>query len=190
MNLELWFPQPIWIKEYDADFSKAIDYVQKLKTTDPGRQASNLGGWQSNDVDFASTEELKEIFDVITDGVQHVATSLQEYGFGDFKLYNAWANVNKGSDSNRGHVHPGSTFSGCLYLKASNTAGAIEFTRPDNMGLYPGVRNKTGIFYETANYKPVAGRLLIFPAWLSHMVLPSKSDEERISVSFNIISTS
>jgi uncharacterized protein (TIGR02466 family) len=186
MNLELWFPQPIWFKDYDTDFSKAVEYIQKLKVTDPGRQISNIGGWQSNDVDFSSTEELKEVFNVITEGVQQVADSLQENGFRGFKLSSSWINVNKGTDFNREHTHPGSTFSGCLYLKVADTSGAIEFTRPDNMSLYPQTGNKTGIFFASAKYKPVVGRLIIFPAWLPHMVMPSESDEERISIAFNV----
>jgi len=189
MNLEFWFPQPVWFKDHDVDFSKAIEYAQKLKATDPGRQISNVGGWQSNDVDFSSTEELKEVFNVITEGVKQVVDSLQENGFRGFKLGSSWININKGTDFNREHTHTGSTFSGCLYLKASDAAGAIEFMRPDNMHLYPNTDNKTGVFFSSVKYKPVVGRLIIFPAWLAHMALPSESDEERISIAFNIIHT-
>lgn len=186
MNLELWFPQPIWFKDHDVDFSKAIEYIQKLKATDPGRKVSNVGGWQSNDIDFASIEEFKEVFNVIKEGIQYVADSLQNNGFKNFSLGSSWINVSKGTDFNREHIHAGNTFSGCLYLKASDTAGAIEFMRPDNMESYPGIHDKTGMFFLSTSYKPVVGRLLIFPAWLPHMVLPSKSDEERISIAFNV----
>lgn len=186
MNLELWFPQPIWFKDHDVCFSKAVEYIQKLKDADPGRKVSNIGGWQSNNIDFSSVEELKEVFDVINEGVQCVVDSVQENGFTNFSLGDSWINVNKGTDFNRQHTHAGSTFSGCLYLKAAESAGAIEFARPDNMALHPRTDNKTGIFFQTASFKPVVGRLLIFPAWLPHMVLPSASDEERISVAFNV----
>ena len=30
------------------------------------------------------------------------------------------------------------------------------------------------------------GRLYIFPSWIKHLVEPNMSDEERISISFNI----
>jgi uncharacterized protein (TIGR02466 family) len=188
MNLQLWFPQPIWFKDYDVDFSKAIEYIQKLKTSNPGRKRSNMGGWQSEDINIIEvSKELEEPFNVILSGVKHVAQDLQQYGFGNFYLTNAWINVNKGTDYNREHVHPLNTFSGCLYLKTSSSSGAIEFSRPDNMKLYPGTDNKTDIFYSAAHYKPVSGKLLIFPAWLSHTVLPSENNEERISIAFNIL---
>jgi len=35
-------------------------------------------------------------------------------------------------------------------------------------------------------YNPKVGELLLFPSWLPHFVLPNTSDEERISISFNI----
>jgi uncharacterized protein (TIGR02466 family) len=187
MNLELWFPQPIWFEDYDADFSKSIEYIQQLKATSPGRKISNVGGWQSNDIELEDVEELEETFNIIRKASEHVVGDLQQYGFGEFKLSNAWANVNKGTDFNRQHVHSGVTFSGCLYLKASDKAGDISFVRPDNISLYHGIGvGKSGMFYTSANYKPITGRLLIFPAWLPHMVLPSEDDEERISIAFNL----
>jgi uncharacterized protein (TIGR02466 family) len=187
MHLELWFPQPIWFKDCTADFSEALSYIEELKKTNPGRRLSNVGGWQSEDIDFESTKELAEPFDVVRKGVEYVVQDLQQYGFGKFRLANAWINVSKGADFNREHVHAGATFSGCLYLKVSDKSGHISFTRPDNMLLYPGVgSNKKDIFYSSTSYKPVIGRLLVFPAWLPHMVLPSEDDEERISVAFNL----
>lgn len=187
MQLEMWFPQPIWFKDYEVDFSEAIAYIEEFKKTNPGRQISNIGGWQSGDVDIKAIKELAEPFNVIISGVKHVAQNLQQDGFSKFLLSNAWINVNKGTDFNKEHVHPLSTFSGCLYLKASSAAGDIMFSRPDNMQLYPGTDNKTGMFYPTVTYKPVTGKLLIFPSWLSHMALPSEDDEERISIAFNLI---
>jgi uncharacterized protein (TIGR02466 family) len=187
MQLEMWFPQPIWFKDYETDFSEALAYIEELKKTNPGRQLSNIGGWQSEDVDIKDIKELAEPFNIILSGAKYVAQDLQQYGFSKLRLSNAWINVNKGTDYNKEHVHPLSTFSGCLYLKASSAAGAIEFIRPDNMLLYPRTNSKTGMFYPTVNYKPVAGKLLIFPSWLPHMALPSKDDEERINIAFNFI---
>jgi uncharacterized protein (TIGR02466 family) len=41
--------------------------------------------------------------------------------------------------------------------------------------------------FSSATYtiNPVEGKLIIFPAWLEHEVLPTNTDEERISISFN-----
>jgi len=38
----------------------------------------------------------------------------------------------------------------------------------------------------TARYPPKANRLIMFPSYVPHGVLPSGSQEDRISLSFNI----
>jgi uncharacterized protein (TIGR02466 family) len=35
-------------------------------------------------------------------------------------------------------------------------------------------------------FNPLEGRMLIFPSYLAHQVEPNESDEDRISVSFNL----
>ena len=37
-----------------------------------------------------------------------------------------------------------------------------------------------------ATFPPAENKLILFPAWLLHMVGKSASDEDRISISFNI----
>ena len=35
--------------------------------------------------------------------------------------------------------------------------------------------------------RPKEGTLYIFPSWIRHMVKPNMSDEERVSISFNVV---
>ena len=42
------------------------------------------------------------------------------------------------------------------------------------------------LFRET-HYEPIAGRCIMFPAWLMHCVDPNNSNDIRISVSFNFL---
>jgi uncharacterized protein (TIGR02466 family) len=41
--------------------------------------------------------------------------------------------------------------------------------------------------WREAHYEPIAGRIIMFPAWLWHCVDPNESNDIRISVSFNFI---
>ena len=43
-----------------------------------------------------------------------------------------------------------------------------------------------GLYRET-NCEPIAGRLIMFPSWVTHCVDPNDSDDLRISVSFNFL---
>ena len=40
--------------------------------------------------------------------------------------------------------------------------------------------------YQTFYFNPIEGKILVFPAHLNHLVQENKSNEDRISVSFNI----
>jgi uncharacterized protein (TIGR02466 family) len=38
----------------------------------------------------------------------------------------------------------------------------------------------------TVHYAPQPGRLVIFPSWIQHYVQPNLSDQDRISISFDV----
>ena len=38
---------------------------------------------------------------------------------------------------------------------------------------------------DNLKFKPVVGKMLVFPSWLRHFVYPFKSEGERRSMSFN-----
>lgn len=85
------------------------------------------------------------------------------------------------------HMHPSGWLSGVFYLqvpKLSNREeGAIEF------GLwgynYP-ILNES---YPRKRYYPKNGRLVLFPSSLFHRTIPFDSNEERISIAFDLIPT-
>ena len=41
--------------------------------------------------------------------------------------------------------------------------------------------------WREVHYEPIAGRCIMFPAWLIHGVEPNESNDIRISVSFNFL---
>jgi uncharacterized protein (TIGR02466 family) len=107
------------------------------------------------------------------------------------RLGNMWANINPPGGYNNGHLHPNSLFSGAYYVKAQPNAGRLQLMDPR-----PGVQQcmpnrKKGklpreLWRETY-YDAIPGRLIMFPSWMWHKVEPNKSNDIRISVSFNFI---
>ena len=104
----------------------------------------------------------------------------------------AWINVNKLGDYNIKHTHPTSDLSGVLWIKASKDCGKIEFQSPVEFQTYTEIESYTEDFKDSNNYyhtyyfSPTEGRMLVFPSHLQHQVRENKSNEDRISVSFNI----
>ena len=64
--------------------------------------------------------------------------------------------------------------------------GSINFFRQDDIQYFlPPLENYNNFTGEKATYKPESGRVLIFPSWLKHSVDGSRSEQQRISISFN-----
>jgi hypothetical protein len=90
------------------------------------------------------------------------------------------------------HQHPNNFLSGVYYVRTHPGADTINFHDP---------RNQTGIIrtpvveLTAENIDQVVvrvkdGTMLVFPAYLQHSVDASASEDERISISFNIMFSS
>ena len=102
-----------------------------------------------------------------------------------------WANINPPGSMNMPHVHPNSLFSGVYYVKSQPKSGKFKIIDPrPGVQLNMPVRkpgNPGRDMWRDATLEPVVGRIIMFPAWLWHSVEENKSDDIRISVSFNFI---
>ena len=104
----------------------------------------------------------------------------------------AWLNINGHNCYNIKHDHPTANLSGVLWIKCPKECGNILFESPVEFQTYTEVKSYTKEFKNSNNYfhtyyfLPIEGRMLVFPSHLQHEVLENKSNEDRISVSFNI----
>ncbi len=108
-----------------------------------------------------------------------------------------WANVNRRGDYHGVHNHPHSYLSGTYYVAVPRqealaegrldlAPGEISFLDPRPQANMTAIAGDAQIEAEYS-LLPAAGDLLLWPAWLHHMVHPNASDEARISISFNIV---
>lgn len=114
----------------------------------------------------------------------------------DFKIQ-AWANINRLGDYHGLHNHPHAWASGTYYIqvpemetvpegRSDRTPNCISFFDPRpqaNMNAIAG----DGQVDPEHRIRPTPGTLLMWPAFLHHLVHPNLSHEARISVSFNVI---
>ena len=108
---------------------------------------------------------------------------------------NMWANINKRYSHNRNHVHPGCLWSGVYYIQAPESSGRIWFTDPRGEAhiIMPHYKERHPFTWREVYYEPKPGRLILFPAWLTHEVEPNinkefdENDDRgwRYSLSFN-----
>ena len=80
---------------------------------------------------------------------------------------------------------------GVYYIKAPKDSGNIVFNEPKTGAHMVMPRRKDGKppshLWKEVHVSPLEGRILIFPSWLWHSVQPNKSNDIRISVSFNFL---
>ena len=184
-NVEYLFPSLVHIIETDVD-EQIKPYCLKARQEDPvGTVISNIKGWQSQGIyqDTLITDSLYKIFN----------KTIRNLFNSDLKIVNHWININGPNSSNAIHAHPECDLAGVYYIDVPENSGHIMFENPQNFVITNQLETFTNESREQHNQhlvkyiKPVKGLLLIFPAHLRHGVLPNDSNEDRISVSFNIL---
>ena len=188
-NINL-FPSAIHkidVKGFDEIQHKLIDYAYDLKKKDPeGVKLSNQGGWQSSPFKLQNEDDVLHYFLInCLKGFPPIQKS--------FSInVGAWININKLGDYNMKHNHPTVDLSGVLWIKCLKDCGDIVFENPTVFQSYNVIdsyiddfKNRNNI-YQSYYFSPLEGRMLIFPSHLQHHVEENESNEDRISVSFNI----
>ncbi len=81
------------------------------------------------------------------------------------------------------HNHSSSDLSGVYYYRTNSQDGSFFFESPNP---YFEVSNCFKKLADRNFYKPEPGKILLFPGWLRHGIFKNDTDNERISISFNI----
>ena len=183
---------PVPVHQFDVNgFSEIqdelIDYAYDCKKKDSkGVSISNRGGWQSEGFEIINEDDILQLFLInCLSNFPFIKESVKLRGY-------AWININKPGDYNINHVHPTNHLSGVLWIKTPKNCGDIIFDSPYEFQAYQEIESYSNEFKDSFNidhnyyFNPTEGRMIVFPAHLSHHVQENKSNEDRISVSFNI----
>lgn len=99
-----------------------------------------------------------------------------------------WVNILGEAGHHSGHIHPGSIISGTVYITMPDGAGDIRFEDPRlpmMMAAPPEADDAPEAARRFVYVPPKAGDILMWESWLRHEVMPGRSEDARISVSFN-----
>lgn len=104
----------------------------------------------------------------------------------------SWLNLNKPGTYHDQHEHFGSILGGVVYLDASSDSGDLVFHDPVRVrtqanSLTKKHRTTSSKFsYEVIKSIPVTGKIVLFESWMTHSVEINKSNDDRISIAFNV----
>ena len=189
MNRDLLFPTPIYTFDIGSfEFNKYLqECIIKWQSEDKGMTRTNVNGWHSLD-NMHTKEEYKLLVGDFYKA-QRMIYKEENYNSEPY-LGSMWANINFLEGFNKQHMHPNCLWSGVYYVKTSENCGDLIIEDPKSVGLMmmPNRKEPTPKYAtREVHYKPVDGRLIMFPAYLNHCVEANKSNDIRISISFNFL---
>ena len=179
------FPTPFYQVDLNCKILEMQKYCLDMMSNDKGRTISNIGGWQSKNLNGIHMP-LNELFEDIEYHGNVFAKKLHLKK--SVSIENIWININGFKDYNVLHSHTHTFFSGVFYVKCPENCGSIVFKHPAYMTMQYDWYNNAGNEYSWAIRKGenIENKLYLFPSWLEHSVEPNlNKNEERISISFN-----
>jgi uncharacterized protein (TIGR02466 family) len=184
------FPTFVWKAELKPEFHRKINksIIQKLEQIRLTEQELDPGqAWQS-DRNLHKLNEICGLLSCLNDGVVSVLDFLK-IGQVDFEITGVWANMNPPDAAHRMHSHPNNFLSGVYYVRTHKGADTINFHDPRSQTeiIKPPVTELTAENTDQVVVEVKNGTVLLFPSWLAHSVDANRSDETRISVSFNVM---
>ena len=188
-EIKQFFPSCVWVhelQEFREMNAAMVDELSELRKT-TGYPNPGNGSWQSRG-DLYKLPAFQPLTDCFTEASTRVLDFLK-LDYEGFAITDSWANINSKGHSHVVHTHPNNYLSGVYYLKAPKGAGDIEFLDPRQQALVlqPRATEPTPFNAWTHRITPREGQLLMFHSWFQHRVHENSSDEDRISISFNVM---
>ncbi len=180
------------IKNFNTFKQDLIDWIYKYKENDPGiSKISNKRGWQSVSKEVFTDEGFKPFKDKL---IPYVTELTNEFRVArQMDLVQMWLNINGPFSYNVSHRHPGCELAGVLWIKQTPKSGRFVFDNMDTGYRDAMLLNATDRDYLEEKKMPpeyvpeyTDGTMIIFPAGVSHRVEINETEEDRISLSFNI----
>jgi uncharacterized protein (TIGR02466 family) len=184
-----------WPDTDDLNLELAELILAEEKSDDKGRGIrSNAGGWQSRGNLIMrpepAIEALKQRMETMVfsllgavvrkDGTERTFTL----------LFDSWANVCRNGNYNVVHTHPNAMWSIVYYVTTGEPDtsitgnGMLELLDPRESANYIQVPNTILDARTFIENRP--GRMVLFPAWVKHMVHPFTGSGVRISIASNV----
>jgi uncharacterized protein (TIGR02466 family) len=180
MDIQDIFASRLYVEKFTDTtwISKSVDFALNLKEININRYTVR-NGWQSN-TDLYRNKH----FTIFADWALTLIKTKILHDKHTPWMSELWLNVHDQHGYNHRHVHSGSWLAGVLYLKCPVDSGKLIFSDPRPAADCSLFRE----FLNTQDYvhSPSVGDVVLFPAFLPHLVDTNNSTEPRISLSFNI----
>ncbi len=184
------FATPVWAFRLDqtADLNQQlIAAITEMRSRDPqGTSRTNTLGWQSLP-DLQNRPAFRKFTEAAVAAVKQIGGIVKIRPDADYRI-EAWANISHRGAYNVIHTHPNCHFSGVYYVRTPPGCGDIFFRDPRSQAVVsiPPVAEDSQLGQKDLAMEASEGTMYVFPSWLDHGVEPNGSDEDRVSIAFNV----
>jgi uncharacterized protein (TIGR02466 family) len=187
------FPTLLWKILVKPELRDAIDAKILATLGSMRRDLPRLEhghGWQSEQT-LHDREEFQDLVACVGNATRSILRFLQ-IGHDAFEITGCWATVLAKGAAHKPHSHPNNYLSGVYYVQTHPGADTINFHDPRNQAgvIRPPVAELTAENTDQVVVRVTNGTLLLFPSYLEHSVDANTSEEERVSISFNVMFSS
>jgi uncharacterized protein (TIGR02466 family) len=182
------FKESLFIDKIDCNFDSFIkSLLENYDKKNPNRPAN----WDclvdsSINVENEKRTIPKYILTEIEKIIKKFEISLNNSFFKNLHISHCWYNIYSKNMYQEIHAHCPSLFSGCFYLKYNKKVHTSTVFYNNNFPI--DYQNSEFADVELIQYVPDVDQntIIIFPSNMPHEVKPQTTDEERITISFNI----
>ena len=187
------FPTLVWKLQLKADLREAMEARILAALEGIRRDLPRLApgqGWQSEQT-LHEREELRDLVACVSHAAKGILRFLR-IGCDAFEITGCWANVLAKGAAHKAHSHPNNFLSGVYYVRTHPGTDTLNFHDPRNQAgvIRPPVVELTAENTDQVVVRVKNGTLHVFPSYLQHSVDSNMGEEERISISFNIMFSS
>jgi uncharacterized protein (TIGR02466 family) len=191
VTTECIFPIPIYVGTVDnLDIQKKFNIIHNTLTLENKlnykKDRTPTHKLSSNNFSDNLIEEY-DLFDFKNELMNHLSKYLEEIGrqsrVEQVKITASWMTSFTAGDYAQQHCHGVADISGVYYVKATKDDAKFYVSSPNR------TLKSSYIFNHILDKKyiePTTGTIVLFPGWLEHGVETQISDQERVSISFNL----
>ena len=184
------FPTPIWSLDLEDDVAERLNrqILSQLDRMLSPRPEIPIGATWQTDQNLHTLPAFAELAEGINKAARG-ALDFMTVDYSTFEITACWANVNPKGSLNTSHTHPNNYLSGVYYVSVPKGTGVIVFGDPREAAgaILPRVTEYNAYNGNEATFEIKAGRFILFPAYLRHGVPVNRSEEERVSIAYNIM---
>lgn len=186
-----FFSTPIYIdadqdNTVESELSSIIPRLEFKNDWQPHNDTANTTFIPNKQTNIIEDYKLLNTKKLILKHVKKYLNDAQQSIEDEYQIVESWLNIFE-KDNNIGlheHGYQPNTVSGVYYHKADKDCGMISFKSPNPFVIsFP---HRCEQYSNIVRVPPEQGMIILFPSWLQHKVEPNRSDNERISLSFNI----